>query len=81
MQVALPIVLALTYPGDKNALGVKVDAGWTAVLAEPNRKTVLVPLVTILTAGIINLMVIEPMVVKIMRERKHQGTVLAVVTS
>ncbi|MCJ1314221.1 hypothetical protein MMC25_007901 [Agyrium rufum] len=69
MQTALPILLALTYPGTRTAA-----SGPTGVLAEENRLTVLAPLGLILSSSFANMALIGPQTTKIMRERKHQET-------
>ena len=71
LQTALPVVLALTYPGLKTPLGTA--SGLNGTLAEVNRWSVLVPLLTIFTTSLANLLVIGPATTKIMQERKQQG--------
>jgi len=68
MQTALPVVLALTYPG---ALGA--PSGLYGTFAEANKWSVLVPIATIFVAGLANLVYIGPSTTNIMKERKHQG--------
>ena len=75
LQTALPVVLALTYPGEKSSLiSSSTPAGLGGFLAEKNRISVLVPLVTVFASSLANLLVIGPATTRIMRERKHQGT-------
>lgn len=72
MQTALPIVMAITYPGERSAVG-NTNIGLSGVLAEVNRFGVLLPLVTIFATSAANLAIIGPATTKCMRERKHQG--------
>ncbi|RFU34765.1 hypothetical protein B7463_g1512, partial [Scytalidium lignicola] len=70
MQTALPAALILTYPGPKSGL---TPSGIPGALAEANRWTVLAPLISVLVTGLVNMVVIGPATVRIMKERKHQG--------
>ena len=72
MQSALPVILALTYPG-KMTLGGREASGLSGVLSEDNRLSVLAPLVTMVGCGLANAIFIGPATTKIMRERKAQG--------
>ena len=49
--------------------------GLGALWTPENRWLVLAPLLAVAATGLINWVVIEPVVVGIMRERKHQGMV------
>ena len=71
MQTALPVVLALTYPGSKTSLGTPSGLGGT--FAEGNRWSVLLPLATMFITSLANLAFIGPATTNIMKERKHQG--------
>jgi len=71
LQTALPVVLALTYPGSRTGLGTA--SGYQGIFAEPSRGSVLVPLATIFVTGLANLTFIGPATTNIMKERKHQG--------
>lgn len=71
MQTALPVVLALTYPGVSTPVGSA--SSFSGVFAEPNRWSVLAPMVTMFATGLINMVVVGPATTKIMKERKHQG--------
>ncbi|MCJ1261899.1 hypothetical protein MMC22_001768 [Lobaria immixta] len=73
LQSALPVFLALTYPGIKSPLGL-APSGIGGFFAENNRYSVLTPLVTIFAINVANLVVLGPATTKIMRERKHQET-------
>lgn len=69
IQTALPVILALTYPGTK-PLGA---SGLSGAFADVNRWSVAVPILTTLVAGLANLIFIGPATTNIMKERKHQG--------
>ena len=73
IQTAVPVILALTYPS--NAL-FGVPAGVAGVLHETGRWTSLAPLSTIFITGLVNLVVLLPLVNKVMKERRGQGTAL-----
>lgn len=66
LQTALPVVIALTAPSSQG--------GVTGVLHADNRYSTLFPLATAFVAGVINLLVMHPLVTKTMRERKAQET-------
>jgi hypothetical protein len=72
IQTALPVVLALTYPGGKTPLGT--PSGIQGTFAEVNRWGVLVPLATMFVTSLANLVLIGPATTNIMKERKYQGT-------
>ena len=73
MQTALPVLLALTFPAERTAIG-RTASSLTGVLEEGHRLHVLVPLVTTLLCGAANMIVIGPATTKCMKERKHQET-------
>ncbi|KAI9703592.1 MAG: hypothetical protein M1836_007362 [Candelina mexicana] len=73
IQTALPVVLALTYPGERSPPR-STRSGLAGVLDAENRWQVFVPILTILSTSLANLAVIGPATTKIMRERKHQET-------
>ncbi len=64
-------MLAITYPGSPSAIGTL--SSLPGVLAESNRWTVLVPLVTMFATSLVNMAVIGPATQKIMQDRKAQG--------
>lgn len=70
MQTAIPVVLALTYPGNRSGGS---PAGIAGVLDAPNRWTVLAPLATIFLTGLANMAFVGPATTKTMRDRKTQG--------
>jgi hypothetical protein len=71
IQTALPVVLALTYPGSGIPLGVA--SGFSGALAEVNKWSVLVPLATIFVTSVANPLFLGPATTRVMRERKVQG--------
>jgi len=73
MQTGLPVVLALTYPGERTAIGTG-PSSLGGVLQESNRYGVLAPILIMFGTGLANLLVIGPATTKIMKERKHQET-------
>ena len=72
MQTALPVLVALTYPGDRTPIG-KTRIGLPGVFNSENRVSVLLPLLTIFTTSLANLAFLGPQTTKVMRLRKHQG--------
>ena len=77
MQTALPVLLALTYPGSHSSIGATATpSSLSGFLAEKNRYSVLLPVATIFVTGLANLVFIGPATTKVMKERKHQGTLL-----
>ncbi|RYO82582.1 hypothetical protein DL766_000204 [Monosporascus sp. MC13-8B] len=60
IQTVMPVVLAVTYPGNRTLLGALeggsafADRGLVGALAAANRWTVLVPLATVCVTGLIN---------------------------
>ncbi len=73
MQSALPVLMALTYPAERTAIGT-IPSGMSGVFHEQNRLHVLTPLAIILVTALANKLYIQPETVKCMRERKHQET-------
>lgn len=76
-QSALPILLALTWPGDRIASAgsatVRKDAGFWGTLSENNLLDAGVPVAIMFATSFVNLVALGPMTTRIMRERKHQG--------
>ncbi|KAI9862781.1 MAG: hypothetical protein M1813_004277 [Trichoglossum hirsutum] len=72
LQTALPVFMALTYPGTRTTAGLQ-KSGMLGVLAQENRFGVLLPLLTIFTTSLANLTLVDPATKRILRERKHQG--------
>ena len=75
MQSALPVVMALTFPGSHTLVENK-PGGLGGLLASENLFSALVPIATIFAINVSNLLVIGPATTRIMRERKHQGTMI-----
>lgn len=73
MQTALPIVLALTFPSERTAVGNSAS-GFAGILEPANRLHVLTPISIIFVSGLLNAAWIGPLTTKTMRERKHQET-------
>lgn len=71
LQSAIPVVLALTYPGDGSPFGG--PTGIAGVLDSSNRWSILAPLATIFVTGLANLVVLLPATQKCMAERRAQG--------
>lgn len=72
LQSALPVVLALTYPGSSSGFGAS-PGGLEGFLAEKNRSSVFAPIATIFAVSLSNLFILGPTTTRIMKERKHQG--------
>lgn len=76
-QTVLPLVLALTWPGEKLASAgsavARKSAGYTGLLEEENRWTALIPIALMCGTSLLNLVVLGPATTKVMKERKHQG--------
>lgn len=73
MQTALPVVLALTFPGERTAIG-RVPSSISGVLEPSSRIHVLTPLAIMFLTGLTNMVYVGPKTTQIMRERKHQET-------
>ncbi|KAL2003596.1 hypothetical protein VTN02DRAFT_3142 [Thermoascus thermophilus] len=71
LQTALPIVTALTFPGERTILGVG-PSSINGVLAPENRFTTLLPLATVFVTGLSNLLVLGPMTDKVKEQRNQQ---------
>jgi hypothetical protein len=71
LQTALPIILALTYPGSSTPLGPA--SGLAGVLDDANRRDTLLPLALALATGAANLLVLLPLTKQIMADRRAQG--------
>lgn len=67
LQTALPVVVALTASRGGEALGL------SGLVAPENRLDTLLPLATVAVTGLVNMFVLRPITVNVMRERKHQG--------
>lgn len=67
LQSALPVVIALT-----SSKGGQLN-GLSGLLAPENRFGTLLPLATVAVSGLINQVILRPLTVQTMNERKHQG--------
>ncbi|KAK2861186.1 hypothetical protein FQN49_004459 [Arthroderma sp. PD_2] len=74
LQTAVPLVLALTYPGEKVA-GRFGPSGFTGVFSDINRWSTLIPIMTTFLGGITNLLFIQPAAAKVMKQRKEQESI------
>lgn len=76
-QTALPLVLALTWPGEKIAAAGRAVArqnfGLAGLLEEEHRWTAFAPIFAMFATSFLNLLVLGPATTKVMKERKHQG--------
>lgn len=76
-QAALPIILALTWPGEKLAqVGgreLTQNSGFWGIFSENNLLTAGVPVFLMFATSAANLLVFGPATTKVMKERKHQG--------
>ncbi|KAF6222767.1 hypothetical protein HO133_000815 [Letharia lupina] len=78
LQTALPVIMALTYPGVKSPSslgGITTEpSSLSGILQERNRWTVLAPIATVFALNAANLLWAGPVTTRIMKERKHQET-------
>jgi hypothetical protein len=76
-QAALPVLLALTWPGDKVAqVGSKAimhNSGFWGIFSDNSFWTAGVPVAIMFATSAANLFVFGPATTKVMKERKHQG--------
>ncbi|KAI5309652.1 hypothetical protein KEM55_002737 [Ascosphaera atra] len=68
MQAALPVVVALTYPGVRTIVD-SIAPGIAGVLDERNRCSTLIPLATVFVTAVTNLVCFMPKAAKIKAER------------
>ena len=77
LQTALPVVVALTWPGERVAAAggsaIRRDGGWSGLLGKDNFYTALLPVAIMFGTSLLNLTILGPATTKVMRERKHQG--------
>lgn len=78
MQTVLPAVLSLTFPGNTLA---GVPSSISGLLDRSNRWSSLAPLATMFLGGLVNLVVLLPATLKVMKERRGQGTNFLVPTA
>jgi len=80
-QSALPVVLALTWPGEKVAAAAGFGEarranGFQGLMNPDNMWTALVPIGLMFVTSVLNMLVLGPATTKVMRPRKHQGMLL-----
>lgn len=75
MQTALPVMLALTYPGTTlpGMGGLGTPSSVAGVLDPGRRWDTLVPMGLMLVCGAANLLVVGPQTRAVKKERKRQG--------
>ena len=78
LQSALPVILALTYPGNNSVLASSASS-LQGCLDKSNRYNVLLPILVMTAMNLTNLLVLGPATTRIMKERKHQGRVTNIV--
>jgi hypothetical protein len=61
------VVVALTASRGGQALGL------SGLTAPENRLNTFLPMATVAVTGLVNMFVLRPITVNVMRERKHQG--------
>lgn len=71
LQTALPVILAITYPGARSPLGTA--SGPSGFFAGVNRWSVFAPLLTVFVTSLVNLVYVGPATTKVMLERRRQG--------
>ncbi|KAG6038529.1 hypothetical protein E4U41_004122 [Claviceps citrina] len=69
MQTTLPVILALTFPGNP-LLGV--SSGTSGLLETTSRWQSLAPIATMFVTGLVNLAVMLPLTKQVMKERRGQ---------
>ncbi|KAK0786415.1 hypothetical protein LTR02_012549 [Friedmanniomyces endolithicus] len=86
LQTLLPLVLALTWPGESHhttaTLGLRgsgdvagrLNAGYSGLLAKANFWDALVPIAMMFGTSLLNLAVLGPATTRVMRRRKQQET-------
>lgn len=72
LQTALPVVLALTWPGENTVMG-RQGEGWRGLTEGGGLWSGLVPIGIMFGTSLLNLVVLGPATTKVMKERKHQG--------
>lgn len=70
IQTAAPVILALTYPGDRLR---NVPSGPSGLIAAGDKWGTLIPVLTIFATSLSNLVMVGPWTTRVMKERKHQG--------
>jgi hypothetical protein len=68
LQAALPVLVALTASNNGQPLGI-------SGLFSSENQGALLPMATAAVTGLVNMVVLRPLTVNTMRERKHQGKI------
>ncbi|KAN0068908.1 protein of unknown function (DUF4149) domain containing protein [Elaphomyces granulatus] len=74
LQTTLPVVSVLTFPGRTTASDVG-PSSIIGLVADENRLSTLLPLITVFVAGLTNLLFLSPLTAKTIQERKRQETI------
>ena len=74
LQTALPVAIALSFPGELGLNGQRIGTSLAGVLEPANRYNTLLPLLVMFVGSAVNMLIVGPKVTQIMVERKHQGT-------
>ena len=72
LQTALPVLVAITYPGSKTGLASGPSSLY-GLVAHENRATTLLPIATMFAVGLANLLIIGPATARVKAQRNHQG--------
>lgn len=78
LQTALPVALALTWPGEKAAeiagtIALRKNAGIHGFFRQENLWDGLIPVGIMFGTALLNMAILGPATMKVMKERKHQG--------
>lgn len=82
LQTALPVILAVTWPGIKivDSAGKQLgrrESGWRGLLLDRHLWTALTPIAVMFGTSVLNLFVLGPATTQVMKKRKHQGMILS----
>jgi len=70
MQTILAAVIAATFPGTKNVLGMRDASGFSGVMQD---RSIAVTIGTMFVSSLINWVYLGPETYRCMKARKHQG--------
>ena len=73
LQTVLPIVMALTFPG--NSL-IGLSSGLSGLLSDFSRWHSLLPIATMFVTGLLNFAILLPATTGVMKERRGQGMLM-----
>lgn len=74
LQTVLPLVVAVTYPGERTITGVG-PSGISGILADGNGVSTLLPIAVSFVSGLTNMLVLRPATARIMEQRKKQESI------